>query len=357
MTTFTTQWAPGAMSTQRVSFRWVALGLAGTALVEFVLLRLFTRTAIHLPGIEHISGPYTVLAEAGRLAYFMATLFLLLLLVGWVGSNLGSRVGGRTPAALLGAGAIVAFLVAAALGRAGALDQRTLALVSLAGVVALTPWAATAYGGRRVVPVGLFAGAFVLSAAYGVGQTGGATAPGLLADSTLLVIAEGLALAFALSTVLFVSRFDRRAAIIGAAVGVVVLGSLLTNGAATKILALWSFGLAGYFPAVLYGIAAGTLTYTVVATARIGAYPAAVGLLLLSLGGIGLQSTYQTGLVVGGLALMAEGGQRMVSGAQETAPTAAGSPVERTRTPSALLEGPLNERQRIVHTTDIAHTV
>jgi hypothetical protein len=54
-----------------------------------------------------------------------------------------------------------------------------------------------------------------------------------------------------------------------------------------------------------YSPPAGTLTYTVVASARIGAYPVAVGLLLLGLGGIGLQSTYQTGLVVAGLALIA----------------------------------------------------
>jgi len=51
-----------------------------------------------------------------------------------------------------------------------------------------------------------------LSAAYAVGQTGGTTTPGLLADSTLLVLAEALALAFAISTVLFVRHLDRRAA-------------------------------------------------------------------------------------------------------------------------------------------------
>ena len=303
MTVLASQLGTRHMGRQRISFRWLALGLAGTALVEFVVLRLFTRTAIHLPGIEHVSGPYTVLAETGRLAYFMATLLLVLLLVGWMVSQ--PRL--RTPAAALATTAVLAFLLSAGLGRAGVLDQRTLALVSLAVVVALAPWAARACGGGRALPLAFFAAAFVLSAAYAVGQTGGATAPGFLADSTLLVVAEGMALAFALSTVLFVRGLDRRAATIGTLVGVVVLGSLLTNGAATKILALWSFGLAGYFPAVVYGAAAGTLTYTVIATVRLGTYPLAVGLLLLGLGGIGLQSTYQTGLVVAGLALITGG--------------------------------------------------
>ena len=76
------------------------------------------------------------------------------------------------------------------------------------------------------------------------------------------------------------------------------------NGPIAKILLLWNVGLAGYLPSVLYGIAAGAVVYTIVVLRATGRRTSAIGLALLFMGGIGLHSTYQTGLVLAGLALL-----------------------------------------------------
>ena len=61
---------------------WAGAALVTTAAAEFLLLRLFTRTAIHVPGIQELTTAYTLLTETGRLGYFAATILIRLLSIG-----------------------------------------------------------------------------------------------------------------------------------------------------------------------------------------------------------------------------------------------------------------------------------
>ena len=47
------------------------------AIAELLILRTFTRVAIHIPAIDAMAGPYTALAEAGRFAYYTAAVLAI----------------------------------------------------------------------------------------------------------------------------------------------------------------------------------------------------------------------------------------------------------------------------------------
>ena len=278
--------------------RGLPQALVAAAAVELLLLRLFTRTAIHIPGIDQFAGSYSVLAETGRLAYYAATALLVVLLA----SVALRALAARSLAGALAALGIGLFLVGAAAALAGSIDDLALAAITLAAVVALVPFAAIALGPRGAVGLLLFVGAFALTVAFRAIEMAGGHAP-----SALLPAAESLALLFALSAPLLFVREgrNRRRLILAASLGALVFLALLANPATVKILALWSFGLAGYFPAVVYGAAVGALLYAVLMAVHRGRWSVALGLALLVLGGIGLQSTYQSGLVIAGLGLLA----------------------------------------------------
>lgn len=278
--------------------RGLPQALVAAAAVELLLLRLFTRTAIHIPGIDQFAGPYTVLAETGRLAYYAATALLVMVLA----SVALRALAARSLAGALAALGIGLFLVGAAAALAGSVNDLALAAITLAAIAALVPFTATALGPRGAAGLLLFVGAFALAAAFRAIEMAGGHAP-----SALLPAAESLALLFALSAPLLFARGgrNRRLLILAASLGALVFLALLANAATVKILALWSFGLAGYFPAVVYGAAAAALLYAVLVAAHRGRWSVALGLALLVLGGIGLQSTYQSGLVVASLGLLA----------------------------------------------------
>ncbi|MEE9277289.1 MAG: hypothetical protein V3V06_02660, partial [Dehalococcoidia bacterium] len=283
--------------------QWLSFGLVTTAAAEFLLLRLFTRTAIHIPGIAQLSGPYTALAESGRYAYYVGTVFLVVLLIALAAALL--RHG--TFHGVAGAAGLFAFIIGAAGSRAGVVDDTTLAVISVSAVVALSIWAARALSRPAGVVVVLFAAAFVLAAIFAIAQSVWPSGPPVLRDSSLLVAAEALALFFAVASPLLAPRRNDRWALVAAgAMGVAIFAALTGTPATVKILALWSFGLAGYFPAVLYALGAGAVTYSLVAMFRAGHLAEAAGLTLLVLGGIGLQSTYQTGLGIVGLAVIGQ---------------------------------------------------
>lgn len=276
-----------------------ALGLVVAAGLEFILLRLFTRTAIHLPNVQELSPGYTVLAEAGRLGYFAATVLLVLVLAG--GAILTR---GRDAKAWSATAGVMSFGVVAAMAAADGVDAAVLAAVSLAAVLLTAPWAAAQVRHTGVAALALFAGAFTLAALFALGQ---GMHSGALLQTDLLLAAESLALAFGIAAPLLTGRGDRVAVGVAAAAGLLVFGALLGNESTSKTLALWSVGLAGYFPAVLYGGAAAGLTYAIVTAWRTRRRALAVGLVLVLLGGIGLHSTYQTGLVLAGLLALGSG--------------------------------------------------
>ena len=82
---------------------------------------------------------------------------------------------------------------------------------------------------------------------------------------------------------------------VGAGVGLAVFGAMAGSSATTRILLLWTFGLPGYLPAVVYAVVAGFLAAGLLG-ARRDSRDLAVGLGFLVAGGIGLQDSYQSAL-------------------------------------------------------------
>lgn len=279
---------------------WAGAGLVATAIAEFLLLRLFTRTAIHIPGIQELTTAYTLLAEIGRLGYFAATILLAALLF-----TLGPTIARtRSWAGGIAAAGLAFYGVVAALAAAAAIDDTPLAICSLLAVLSITPWAAQHLPRAGVIPIALYAAAFSLAALFAIGQS---TADSVLRDSDLLLIAEASALGFAALAPLLIPGRDRLAIALALLVGLVATGLLIGNESTSKVLALWSVGLAGYFPALVYGVAAAGATYAAITSWRAGRPLLAVGLVLVLLAGVGLHSTYQTGLAVVGLAFIGAG--------------------------------------------------
>ncbi len=275
--------------------------------VEFLVLRTFTRTAVHIPGIEALAGPYSTVADFGRFAYYLSVVLLNAALpaLAWRLWRSGD------PAARLAGAVAVGFMLAAAGARAGVVSGYWIDATSIGAVLILVAAAPSLAPWRQAAVTGTFAAAFVLSGAHTLAQT--ATASALRFDASgLLTPAEATALLFALGTPLVLQRRPRRREwLIAVAVAAVTFGLFAGNPWTTRILMLWSAGLSGSFPAALYAAAAGAFTLTVAVLLRDGRKLEAFGLLLLLGGGIGLHSTYQTGLVVAGVAIFLAGASTM----------------------------------------------
>lgn len=281
-----------------------AAGLAAASAVELLILRTFTRTAIHIPGITALREPYEVLSFGGRYAYFGAVT-LLLLAVPTAAWALWSRRGAvhRGMAVAMGVFAAMSGLAAMELTGRLALDTATtgtVTVMAIGGAVLSRRWAGA-------LPIGLFAAAFVLSAAHTLGQSAAQEGVVTLHTDAALTMAEVVGVAFALAVPLLArGAVDRVSVAAGVAVAAVVFAAFLGNGGATaRFLLLWNEGLSGVLPSVAYAAAAGCLAATLVAFIRARMGLAAAGLVLLVTGGIGLHSTYQSGLVITGMALLA----------------------------------------------------
>lgn len=294
-----TEATPSVLST-----RWLAAVLIGSSLVELVILRLGTRTAVHIPGIEEIRRPYQIAAATGRLAFYVAVVVLALLL-GRLAHNLHHN--GQTHLAT----GVFAFGTVAVLGALNIVRNDVMAPVTTSVVILL---GATIFA-RRQRPIdtviAVFALAFVLAATAVVLQEGASdVSTGILRRLTLW--SESLAVLAAIGAGPLVRRSlglpwvpSRRLICASAATGLVIAGAALANPSTTHILMLWNFGLTGALPATAYGLAAASLVIAVTSAARHGHQILAAALTLLTLGGIGLISTYQSALVIAGLAMVA----------------------------------------------------
>ncbi|MBI5949764.1 MAG: hypothetical protein HY875_16635 [Chloroflexi bacterium] len=288
----------------------LAAGLVCAAGVELLVLRTFTRTAVHIPGIEALAGPYNVVADFGRFAYYLSVVLLIAALPAlawrlWRSGDLAARVAGVV---------VVAFIAAAGGARWGIVSGYWIDAASIGAVLLLAAVGPSFAPWRQAAVAGAFAAAFALSGTHSLAQT--ATDPSLRFDSGgLLTPAEVAALLFALGTPLLVMRQPvRKEWLIAGAAAVLAYAVFAGNPWTTRILLLWNAGLSGSFPSVVYGAAAGAFTLTVVALFRDGRRLEAFGLLLLLGGGIGLHSTYQTGLVVAGAGLFLAGASAMRPG-------------------------------------------
>jgi hypothetical protein len=283
--------------------------LAAVAVFELAVLRTFSRTAIHIPALHQMAKPYEYISFAGRFAYFLAVVLLIVALQ-WL---IRTCWGAKTPTARAGAvvaGGFAAVAGAGALGVAGnlAVDAATVAaVVLLAGAVG-----GLSHRGAALV-AGLFACAFAFDGAHTVFQALAQEGGGSIRSSWLLTAGEVSGVGFAVASPLMVEgRIGRRTWVLAAGVGIITFAAFVGAGGSTsRILLLWNEGLSGTMPSLAYGVAAAGLTASVVGLWRSGQTAAAAALVLLVAGGIGLHNTYQSGLVIAGLATL------LVAGAED----------------------------------------
>ncbi|MCA9830309.1 MAG: hypothetical protein R3B97_11530 [Dehalococcoidia bacterium] len=293
-------------SLARVHLETLAVWLVIAVAFELVILRTLTRVAIHVPGLGAIAGPYEMLADAGRFAYYVATVLAVVVAAALaVAAWQVGTAGGRAMAAGIASLILAAALLRAGpgLGEAAALNTLLLAALVLVGI-----GAAGMVGARMAIAVVLATLTVALSGIFSVGQMWASEGTGHGLSAGFLDLAEWAAIAFAVSlpwTAGSVSSSSRRPAISGAVAATFVMVVLLGNPHTTRFLLLWTHGLTGSLPAIAYAVAAGCLVAVAVSLHQRGMALAACGLLLLVGGGVAMQNTYQSMLIGTGLACLA----------------------------------------------------
>lgn len=269
----------------------LAWGLVGAGVAEFLLLRTGTRGLIHIPGLERFETPIRALAEIGRFAYYLAVVLLVVTLVSFGVERIRSR-GARD--LVLGA-SVVLFLLVALAGRADLVSADLVGWFSLAvvaGAVGLT------WRGVRSIPVALFAFSSVAAGLSVLGQGDGGGLSGLTVD-WLVISAEVLLVLAALSSPLVVgTRLTSASSIAGAVAATLFAGAFAGGGSTLSIIILWNIGVPGWLSWIAYSLAIGALTTSLWLAVTSGRLTTAIGLTLLVAGGVGVISTYQTGLVL-----------------------------------------------------------
>lgn len=258
---------------------------AAVGAVELLVLRVLTRTAVHIPGLTALVGPYTVLATAARFAYYVAAVLLVLSLL----SLSWDSVRRSRAATVAVAACVAAFAIMATLARAGLVGDSELGIASAAAIAGIAVVGVLELGSDTTLAarasLALFAAAFVLSAL-----------------PTALALGEILFLLWCvLSPLAAGARPGRAAATVGVLVAALTLVALRAAESTVKVLLLWNLGLVGYLPDWLYAAALGAFAFTLAARPRAQSVAA---LALLVIGGVGLHSTYQTGMALLGLAAL-----------------------------------------------------
>lgn len=278
------------------------------ATFELLVLRLLTRTFIHIPGLESLERPLSVVFETGRLAFYATVMAVVITLIAIALDAWRSERGQRRLLILLPIGV---FLLAATAARMGA-SAKGAAWVAVGCALVLAVGAPTV---RRLMVTAFYASATLALAATN-GLQGGDRGLDPSQVGSLTVAGEILLVLAGLSTLLLVRRRISRPVVLAAlGAGLVTYLLLAFARSAVLILTLWAFGLAGHLPVLAYAVAAAAITATVLATFR--ASPAvAGGVLLLVSAGAGMISTYQSALGIAGLAALVH-----VTSVRETSPT------------------------------------
>jgi hypothetical protein len=294
-----------ALDSSATGYGWLpglAVALAVAAAIELLLLRVATRTLIHIPGVERAEGPFTLVAELGRLTYSITVVLLAMLLVA---IGLWSARAGRT----IEVAAVAAFGLAAMAARLDFMDPLAVVSASIVAVVVLGVAAARRHPTFRRrpaarVPLLLIGAAIVLFGLRALSV--GAMATGVVAsDSWLLQVAEMVALAGLILLPLATGRPDRVSLVAALVVGLSIWVGLTLAGATVKILFLWNLGLAGSFPAWVYALGGAAVIAAALTAARSGRTVWTVAIVLLVAGGFVIQSTYQSALIVASFGVLA----------------------------------------------------
>jgi hypothetical protein len=267
---------------------------------ELILLRLISRVGVHIPAASWARGAYAVAVAFGNLVFPAATVLATGTLV-----VMGLALLRRWPAA----GVIALALPAGQLWLlAHGTSAEAVALLEalLAATLLIVPLLAT--GAPRGVR--LFLGLTAAGEALGLAQTAVANLTVHGVPQLPLALATAgevvMLLTLLLLPVLVPPRgWDRAALAAGFGAALLVALALAANGSTTRILALWTFGIAMVAPSPLYGLAAGALAATMVAHARGGRSAVAAGLALIALGGYLPGNSYQAALLLGGVLLFA----------------------------------------------------
>ena len=149
-----------------ITANWLASILVGAALLELAILRIGTRTAVHIPGIENFTGPYQLFAATGRFMFFASVVLLALLLPFLVYDFYRD---GRTHAAAC----LFTFVIVASLGGLRLIDNDVMA-PAVTAIVASLAFVVFARLPRDLrVVVGLFVVAFLAGALQSLLQSGG----------------------------------------------------------------------------------------------------------------------------------------------------------------------------------------
>lgn len=287
-----------------VRLRTLTALLTIAAVGEFIVLRSATRAIVHIPGTARFELPISIVAELGRLAYYVAVVALVLVLV-----TVAIRsVIGAIPQSVAAGLAIALFLVTAGAGRAEAIP---LPFVGVVGMGALVVIAAAGWQGVRSTPIGLFVVGAVAAGWSVVGQNWQGGLDGRSVD-VLIWTAESGALFAALTSPLLLlgsapgrGLRDAVAPLVAGLVTAAATAAVVTAGASTLfIVVLWNIGIPGWMPGLAYAVAVGTMVATVWEAGARGDWRLLAGLLLLVIAGVGSISTYQTGLAIAGVALL-----------------------------------------------------
>lgn len=289
---------PLARSTPALRSARVATWLVWAVVAELLLLRMGTRTAVHIPGLNAIAGPLTVVSTAARIAFSAAVVLAIALLLAqcvdlWM-------AGHRARPAAAAVGVFVCAAVAAVLGAPVlVLDMATLAAVVVVAPFAVgerARWSATWWWAAILVILG--------GAIPAITEAAATTGLGTLRLAWLAGPIEILAVLVAIASPLLTGRASsRRAGFVAVTTALVVGAAFAFGSSTTEILVLWNFGLSGFLPAAVYGLAAGCVAHTLVRLTETGRATEAAAVFLVLAGGVGLQSTYQSALTLGGLCL------------------------------------------------------
>ena len=276
----------------------LAWGLVAAVLIEFLLLRTTTRALIHIPGLERFEIPIGWLAETGRFAYYLSVMLLLAILV--LGATRLIRSDQRRDT--LAGSVIAVFLAMALAGRVGLVTWVALGWASLGLLVAIT---ALSWRGMRSIPLAFFVFSSIAAGSSVLGQGDGGGLSGVNVDLLVLAAEVGLVLAAITSPLLVEKRLTPSSLIAGGAVTLVTAGALVAGGSTLSIIILWNVGVPGWLPGITYALALGALTATVWLASSSNKPATGIGIVLLIAGGVGVISTYQTGLVFAGLLFVA----------------------------------------------------